>query len=221
MRKTIVALAAVALLGAVPAMAGPISVSVYGGDGTLSSLATAGTSITGNLVTNMGSDVFLQFSGLSTGANYLITLVLPTGTYTGVTAEVLNPARGYGNTNDPSPQPGYVPAGWSTSTDWDGYSFAQGAGLLRSFVVGGTSFAVTADENTNARDLLSFSGLATSAGVLTFGLRDFGGSFLVRVSTAGFDTVATPEPASMMLIGLGLLGTAAVIRRRKRAASGV
>jgi hypothetical protein len=219
MRKTIVALAAVALLGAVPAMADPL-VSVYSGDGTLSSVATAGTSITGNLATPVNSQVFLLFSGLKTDANYTINLSLPDATYMNVTAEVLNAAPGYGNQDDPAMQPSYVPAGWSTSATNDGFSFAQTAGLARTFVVGGTSFAVAADEETNARDLLSYSGMATGTGALTFGLRDFFGnrSFLVRLTTVGSSGMPTPEPASMMLIGMGLLGTAAAIRRRKSAA---
>jgi hypothetical protein len=220
MRKTIVALAAVALLGAAPAMADPV-VSMYGGDGTLSSVATAGTSITGNLATPVNSEVFLLFSGLRTGGNYTVNLTLPSATYTSVTAEVLNSSPGYGNANDPSAQPGYVPAGWSTSATNDGFSFAQSAGLARGFVVGGTSFAVSADETTNARDLLSYSGMATGSGALTFGLRDYFGnrSFLVRLTTTGSNGMPTPEPASMMLIGMGLLGTAAAIRRRKVVAS--
>lgn len=220
MRKTIVAMAVVALLGAVPAMADPV-VSVYGGDGTLSSVATAGTSITGNLATPVNSQVFLLFSGLKTDANYTVNLTLPGATYTNVTAEVLNPAPGYGNQDDPSSQPGYVPAGFSTSATNDGFSFAQSAGLPRSFVVGGTSFAVTADEKTNARDLLSYSGMATGTGALTFGVRDYFGnrSFLVRLTTAGSNSLPTPEPASMMLIGMGLLATAAAIRRRKGVAA--
>ncbi len=221
MRKTIVALAAVALLAAVPAMADPL-VSVYSGDGTLSSVATAGTSITGNLATPVNSQVFLLFSGLKTDANYTVNLTLPGATYTNVTAEVLNTANGLGTSGAPDPQPGYVPAGWITSTTHDGLSFAQSAGLQRSFVVDGTSFAVRADENTNARDLLSYTGMATGTGALTFGLRDYFGnrSFLVRLTTVGSNGMPTPEPASMMLIGMGLLGTAAAIRRRKTTAAG-
>ena len=91
-------------------------------------------------------------------------------------------------------------------------------GLERSAVFAGGSANVTADERTHAADMLMFSGVAGSAGALrvTFGLRDFDGNrnFLVRFSAE--DAVATPEPASMFLIGTGLAGLAALRTRRRR-----
>jgi PEP-CTERM motif-containing protein len=216
MRKTIVALGAAALLGGGAARAEPISVSVYGdSSATISDLSVAGRSIDFGL-SSLSTPVNLLFD-LASGRNYQVSIALPSASWSNLTVEVLNSALGPDNGPDAAEQPAYVPAGWSTSNKIDGYSFAQGAGLERSLVVGSTSFSLTADEKTNARDLLSFSGSASGAAILTFGLRSYNGSgaFLIRIADAAGSAMPTPEPASMFLIGAGLIGTAGAIRRRK------
>jgi hypothetical protein len=218
MRKTIVALGAAALLGGGVARAEPISVSTYGdGSASISDFSSSGSTIDFSLSSIPSTGINLLFD-LASGRNYQVSIALPTSSWSNLSLEILNSALGPDNGKDPDVQPAYVPAGWSTSNTSDGYSFAQGSGLDRSLIVGGATYALTADENTNARDMLSFAGSATGSAILTFGLRTYNGSgaFLVRLVNGGGNggAMPTPEPASMFLIGAGLIGTAGAIRRR-------
>jgi hypothetical protein len=69
-------------------------------------------------------------------------------------------------------------------------------------------------------DVLLFTGLAGAENALfSFGLRDRIGErgFLLRLSGGSdLDAAQTPEPASLLLIGTGVAGLAAVRRRRQR-----
>jgi hypothetical protein len=174
----------------------------------------------GTLSLKGGSSGFISIDGLKRNKDYVVTfdIVDPTASpWTELTAEVLNPLSDGLNAKDPPVQPSYVPAGFSTSNSDDGLSFAQSHGLERSatFAAGGSAMVV-ADEMTNARDLLTFSGFSNGVAHVTFGLRDYWGSrnFLLRLSVNGGDLAKSPEPASLVLLGTGLLGLIGYRRHR-------
>lgn len=219
MRKTIVALGVAALLGGGVARAEPISVSTYGdSSASITDLSISGSMIDFSLSSIPSTGVNLLFD-LASGRNYQVSVALPSASWSELSLEILNSTLGPDNGMDPAVQPDFVPEGWSTSNNTDGYSFAWNSGLERSLVVGSATYSLMVDENTNARDFLAFSGSGSGAGVLTFGLRGYNPDpFLVRIAATS-SAMPTPEPASMFLIGAGLIGTAGAIRRGKRRAT--
>ena len=159
--------------------------------------------------------------GLHTWENYPISFVLDgLGSFDSLRIEILDPTGDGDDGLDPAAQPSYIPVGFSTSNDLDGFSFAQDGGLERSAKWAAGSATVVANERTNAGDILLFSGLsATDSAVVRFGLRDSAGDrgFLLRFSALGDGSpIANPEPASMALMGSGLVGLIGMYRRRRR-----
>ena len=161
----------------------------------------------------------LLFSGLDAGVNYIVVKSITNNTGSAIDEianELLDPAGQQNDLDrDPGVQPSFVPAGFTTSNDFDGLSFAQGSSLPRTSDVFDD---VSADELTDARDFLDyFDGVLAdgATGSLTFGLRDNLGSpgdnqpFLLIQRP---NTRSIPAPAAVALFGLGLAAVA--LRRR-------
>ncbi|HEY0855828.1 MAG TPA: PEP-CTERM sorting domain-containing protein [Albitalea sp.] len=223
----LIAGAAIALLAGASQAA--VTVSIFNpGTSSISSLGFVQVGNTLQISTTWTGSAgsFLLFDGLETFANYTVehTITNNSGvTWTRFANELLDPAGQSNDGLDPSPQPAFVPAGFTTSNDNDGLSFAQGSGIARTSTV----FAsLTVDELSDVRDFLDFhDGIhangATDA-FTTFGLRDnqTNQPFLLALRPNAFSVPVIPEPETyaLMLAGLGVVGFMARRNKRRTAA---
>jgi hypothetical protein len=220
--KKILSMTLVALGFAAPANA--ISIALHSDNQGIGSIEW---NVDGNNIniweywTQPGSGI-LEISGLRSGISYTVNKYVYNSSgqsWYRFANELLDSyvAGSEDDLNDAKPYPGWIPAGYSTSSDEDGLSFAQGLSVPRSSTV---FSSVLADETTNSRDFLDYyDGLLADGadGIFTFGLRYTAGdeAFLL-VQRPNVESAPTPDVASTSgLLGLAMIGLS-LVRRATR-----
>lgn len=213
---------AAALVMASPAAAMPV-VDVYQGTLGAFSFSVVGNTITIEETWINTNPVFLRFTGLDPNTSYTVVKNITNNSganFITFANELFDPAGNRNDDLDPM-QPAFIPAGWTTSNDSDGLSFAQGLGIPRNSDAFGT---VVADENSDARDFLDFvNGNVANGGsfFVTYGLTNTSSvndPFLLGQRANVRTLVPEPSTWALLILGFGAVGGA---MRRKRVMSSV
>jgi hypothetical protein len=196
----------------------PISVSEFAHQGGVS-LVSSDTSklnqIDLNLLFTSPGSALVAFNGLKLRTNVLLNVSATNMTQRAwemMEFELLDPRGDGDDAADPLPYPAYVPAGWSTSNSTDGISFP--ATLKRSNILK----TIVANDQSDAHDIFDFTGAEVKPNqTVRFWIQVresmHTAPLLLRL-TPDPQASVTPEPASMVLLGSGLLMGWAGRRRR-------
>lgn len=218
MRKLIVCLLAVATVWSSATLGeAALTISLHSANQGIGSFTFTfdGSTIRINETWTGSGPGYLQIDGLGVG-NWAIekTIVNNSGTaWTRLANELLDPAGDSNDSRDPQPYPSHVPAGFSTSNDFDGISFSTtsiSSTVWSNYVL---------DINTDARDYLDFYNgtLANGAtGVMRYRIYDNGPNqpFLLSQRPNASSGVI-PEPSAAVCWML-LVGTVVTLRYNKK-----